>query len=103
MLFPGLIWNTLIFYLTVSVIGSLIPVNTQFEQATSGTEIYVASNGVHTDLVVPIENEIYNWKSFFNENEFKQYWSFATHLGFGCFLCCGALFLFTGHVIAPHS
>ena len=83
MLFPGFIWNTLIFYILISLVGSLIPINKDFSQPSSGIEIYVASNGVHTDFVVPIKNEIHDWNNFIREDEFDRYWNYATHLAFG--------------------
>lgn len=44
-----------VLYVLFALLFSAIPVNKDFREAkTSGIEIYILSNGVHTDLVVPI-------------------------------------------------
>lgn len=35
-------------------------------------EIYLLSNEIHTDIVVPVKNEVYNWENFLNAQDFKQ-------------------------------
>lgn len=40
----------------------IIPANKDFTNAENGIEIYVGTNGVHTDLVLPVENEIIDWR-----------------------------------------
>lgn len=47
-------------YLTSSAVLSVIPTDSG-EAAGSGIPIYVVSNGVHTDVVVPVRNEIQDW------------------------------------------
>ena len=32
--------------------------------------IYVKSNGMHTDIVMPISNDVYNWNSFIDKTNF---------------------------------
>ena len=83
MLSPGLIWNSLMYYILLSLFGSLIPVNIHFRHANSGVEIYIVSNGVHTDFVIPIRNEIYNWSQFILVEDFGQNWNYANHIAFG--------------------
>ncbi|MBC7485646.1 MAG: TIGR02117 family protein [Cytophagaceae bacterium] len=52
-------------YLLVALLLSYIPYNRSF---TSEKEhpllIQLHSNGVHTDILVPAENTVYNWRSF---------------------------------------
>lgn len=40
---------------------SRISVNNKMIQKTPGIDIYILSNGVHTDIVVPVKNEIFDW------------------------------------------
>lgn len=35
------------------LLGALIPVNAGWQQAASGTRVYVIDNGIHTDIVLP--------------------------------------------------
>ena len=49
----------LFFYLTISIYGAVIPVG---ELRVDGDVcIYVQSNGVHTDVCLPVENKQINW------------------------------------------
>lgn len=49
------------YHLIVFLLG-LIPVNADFEQASGGIEIFVGTNGVHTDIIMPVKTELYNWR-----------------------------------------
>jgi uncharacterized protein (TIGR02117 family) len=59
------------YLLTAYTLGS-IPVNHGFAQSSAGVSIYVWSNGVHTDLVVPTSNELMNWRRWFPLQDFRQ-------------------------------
>ena len=56
--------GTIICYLILGFTLSIIPANNNNQRANEGVAIYVSSNGVHTDIIVPTKNEIYDW----NEN-----------------------------------
>lgn len=73
----------LFIYLFVSILLGFIPVNTGFRQPGNGIEIFIVSNGVHTDFVLPIENDLINWRSFFNPLEFGQGMEIASYIAFG--------------------
>ena len=51
----------IVLYVIVAMISSMIPVNTS--QPVSGKDhvIYIRSNGIHTDIVMPVKNELVNW------------------------------------------
>ncbi|MFN8257938.1 MAG: TIGR02117 family protein [Bacteroidales bacterium] len=51
-------------YFLIASITTIVPVNKNFVEIKNGTAIYVSSNGVHTDIIVPVESECMNWKSF---------------------------------------
>jgi uncharacterized protein (TIGR02117 family) len=47
-------------YFSLAYILSRISVNKE-QAANAGISIYILSNGVHTDIVVPTKNELFNW------------------------------------------
>ncbi|MCO6175714.1 TIGR02117 family protein [Flavobacterium sp. NRK F10] len=53
----------LVLYLISVVAVSYIPVNDEIVLKMSGNKVpvYILSNGVHTDIVVPVKNEIFDW------------------------------------------
>jgi uncharacterized protein (TIGR02117 family) len=56
MLFSGII-----LYAITAFILSCIPYNTDFKSPEEGIDIYILSNGVHTDLVLPGKNKYKDW------------------------------------------
>ena len=40
-------------YLLAALLGSLIPVNRGWKEPAQGITIYVADNGLHSDLILP--------------------------------------------------
>lgn len=53
-------------------IGSSIPRNPAWTEPAEGTEIMVASNGVHTELVLPLVNEQKDWRMEFPASDVMQ-------------------------------
>ena len=85
--FAGTILKALVLavlsYLVFAVILGLIPVNSNFVQAQNGIPVYVISNGVHTDIVVPLKTPVYDWSHKLQVKDFKGADSTFTHLAFG--------------------
>jgi len=53
---------SLIVYAAIVTSIAFIPVNTAFKSCeTDCVEVYLRSNGVHTDIVLPIKNELKDW------------------------------------------
>ena len=48
-------------YLLAALIGSLIPVNRGWTEPTEGITIYIADNGVHADLIMPVSAAGLDW------------------------------------------
>ena len=48
-------------YLLAALLGSLIPVNADWREPAEGVTIYVADNGVHADLVLPVSAQGLDW------------------------------------------
>jgi len=48
-------------YLIAAFIGSVIPVNRGWIEPADGTTIYLADNGIHADIVMPVEAQGLDW------------------------------------------
>src|SRR5687768_1527619 len=48
-------------YLLAALIGSLIPVNSAWREPDRGISIYLADNGVHADLILPVRAAGLDW------------------------------------------
>jgi uncharacterized protein (TIGR02117 family) len=57
-------------YLLAALIGSLVPVNRAWSEANEGTTIYLADNGIHTDIVMPVAAQGLNWAPLFPASDF---------------------------------
>jgi uncharacterized protein (TIGR02117 family) len=51
-------------WITCAILLPNIRVNTFNPASVTSVEIYVRSNGVHTDFVLPVHNEYYAWDTF---------------------------------------
>ena len=71
-------------YFTVIVVG-VIPVNNDFEPMPDGegVEIFLVSNPVHSDIVLPIRTETIDWSETFPPDSFTGDTRFATHISIG--------------------
>ena len=49
-----------------------IKVNNETVKSIKTVTIYVKSNGVHTDIVMPVTNSIYNWNNFIDQMSFEK-------------------------------
>lgn len=80
----GLKWTLLLClgYFVILLVG-LIPVNNDFTPRENGIKIYVISNAVHADIVVPKTNDVIDWSESFSDNQFVGDTSQETHVAFG--------------------
>lgn len=81
----GVFILVLIFYGLLVTLLSFIPVNNDFRTLIppKPIEIYILSNGVHTDIVVPAKNEYYDWTKQIKFEHTKSKDSTATYLAMG--------------------
>ncbi|WP_265587119.1 TIGR02117 family protein [Sphingomicrobium arenosum] len=71
-------------YLGLALLGSLIPVNADWEEAETGIPIYLTDNGVHLDIVMPIEAAGVSWAPYFPGTDLAQpAWANAGHVMIG--------------------
>jgi len=60
-------------YLLIALVGSLIPLNRSMDNNEhADIIIYLSSNGIHTDFVLPISNQEFSWYSKLNIREISS-------------------------------
>ncbi len=62
---------------------TLLPVNRSFAQASDGIQIFVTSNGLHTDIVVPVVTPYMDWRQKLPLHQFPMADSSFTYVSFG--------------------
>jgi uncharacterized protein (TIGR02117 family) len=70
-------------YLVAALIGSLVPVNRGWSEAGQGTTIYLADNGIHADIVMPVKAERLDWRPLFPVSDFAAADPNAQWIAFG--------------------
>lgn len=55
--------SSLAVYLLAAALLSWIPSNNSFKETPGGTEIYILSNGVHTDIILPVKSDLKDWRA----------------------------------------
>jgi uncharacterized protein (TIGR02117 family) len=73
----------ILLYIVVAFSLSKIAVNSEAIQEKKEVSIYIKSNGVHTDIIVPIKNQIKDWSSEIKFNDTKSKDSLMQFLAFG--------------------
>ena len=51
-------------YLAAALAGSLIPVNRGWSEPDEGVTVYLANNGLHSDIVMPVKAQGLDWAPF---------------------------------------
>ena len=72
----------LIVLVAILVIG-LIPVNNDFEPTKDGIELFLVSNPVHADIIVPMTTNEVDWSERFGGTEFMGDVTDKSHVAFG--------------------
>jgi uncharacterized protein (TIGR02117 family) len=70
-------------YLVAALVGSLVPVNRDWTEAKEGTVIYLADNGVHTDIIMPIDAQGLDWRPLVPTSDFAHVDPNAGWIAFG--------------------
>ena len=70
-------------YLLAALLGSLIPVNHGWTEPASGQTVYLISNGIHTDLILPEAAQGLDWRPLFPARDFARPDPAARWLAFG--------------------
>jgi uncharacterized protein (TIGR02117 family) len=70
-------------YLVAALVGSLVPVNRGWVEAKQGTTIYLADNGIHVDIVVPVDAQGLDWAPLIPRTAFAAADPQARWIAFG--------------------
>jgi len=70
-------------YLLAALIGSLVPVNRGWEEAERGTTIYLADNGIHADIIMPVRAQGLDWAPLIPKSDFAAADPNARWIAFG--------------------
>jgi len=72
-----------VLYLVAALIGSLIPVNRGWQEPRDGITIYLANNGVHSDIVMPVTAQGLDWAPIIPRGDFAAAEPSARWIAFG--------------------
>lgn len=70
-------------YLAAALLGSLVPVNRGWSEPERGITIYLADNGVHTDIVMPVRAGGLDWAPLIPRRDFAAAPPQARWIAFG--------------------
>ena len=69
--------------LVAALLGSLIPVNRSWTEPAEGTTIYIADNGVHADIIMPVKAQGLDWAPLVPKSDFAAVPADARWIAFG--------------------
>ena len=70
-------------YLAAALIGSLIPVNRDWAEPKDGVTIYLADNGIHADLILPVRAGGLDWEEYLSRADVRSAPPGAEWIAFG--------------------
>ena len=70
-------------YLAAALLGSLVPVNAHWSEASEGTIVYIADNGIHADILMPVRAEGLDWSRVIPKDDFAAVPQDAGWIAFG--------------------
>ena len=74
----------LLTYVAIALVFLLFPANSEVQiQVSPKIRIYVLNNGVHTDVVLPVKADAFDWQTIFPKTQFLQASPAADLIAFG--------------------
>jgi uncharacterized protein (TIGR02117 family) len=70
-------------YLVAALVGSLVPVNRDWTEPAEGTTIYIADNGIHADIIMPVKANGLAWAPLIPKSDFDAADPSARWIAFG--------------------
>ncbi len=75
--------SSIVLYIFIAGVLSCIICNTNFKGEAEGIDVYILSNGVHTDLVFPAKNKCMDWTKLISTNNTRSQDSCVSFMAFG--------------------
>lgn len=66
-----------------ALIMMLIPVNSDYKYSSEEIQFYVITNGVHTDICLPVKSKIHDWSKLINVANFSGIHSKPSYISIG--------------------
>lgn len=82
----GAVLGLAVIYVGVSLVLSFIPIHRDFQSvpdAAEGTDVYIRSNGVHTDLVLPMTSGVRDWRGVIPAQDLHNEAGELNYISFG--------------------
>jgi len=73
----------LLLFLLLIPIGTIIPINRKYRPVKNGIDIYLSSNGMHTDFIIPTQNNIFDWTTLIDSQPYEKNLTQYPYLGIG--------------------
>ena len=70
-------------YLVAALVGSIVPVNASWTEPNQGTTIFIADNGIHADIIMPVDAQGLNWAPLLPKKDFAAPPPDAAWVAFG--------------------
>ncbi|MFC7536450.1 TIGR02117 family protein [Sphingomonas sp. GCM10030256] len=70
-------------YLLAALIGAVVPLNSEWNEPGRGTTVYLRSNGIHVDIVMPAVAQGLDWRPYFPGGHFRAATAQPEWFGFG--------------------
>ena len=70
-------------YLIAALVGSLVPANRAWQEPDVGTKIFIADNGIHADLLLPVSAQGLDWSRIIPQSDFAAADPSARWIAFG--------------------
>lgn len=80
---PLFVFGIVLVYVGAALVLGVIPVNSGFTPTAGGIPIFVCSNGVHTDFVLPVKTEEVDWSTIFPPRHYPTDVTGFDHIGIG--------------------
>lgn len=78
-----LILGISIMYTFAGFLCSIIPKNKSYKNHPKDVEVYLVSDGIHTDFLVPCMNAYFNWKNIIDDRPYQLTFDDQTFLSLG--------------------
>ena len=59
-------------YAVAALIGGFVPLNRAWVEPAAGTTVYLRTNGVHVDIVMPATAQGLDWRPYFPAGDFRE-------------------------------